>query len=744
MGYGGRRLAVMTALALLILTVTGCGGRTQESADAGTADSVYVPEFTLLENAREINVYGAVRMEDSLYYSSLDYHPGQERAGQYICHYSLSQGQVVQEIFVSDHCFEIDDFRVGEDGSVYVALMENEENDCISRLYAFDAKGNRKWETSLGVRSMGVRLVVDGQGRVCVFLPDGIAAVYGNDGKPTGNVQLGVPVYRTGTDRDGRVFVCYMEDGKPLLSEFDPDSMALGDVYQGFPDGKGGQLIAGASHDFLVQDYDGFLYGYDLETQTAEKILSWRDLDIGGDTVGTVWPSGDGGALALLRSESPGMGELASLVRKDPSEVPEKQEIEIAVYGSAYTELENAVAAFNRRSENTRVVIREYPWDFNNMQDALREMNLDLVSEDNCPDMIVLNTFFNVEGLAENGVFADLSPYLAQSSRLDREDYPENLLECFTYNGVLTGIPLSFSLDTIAGRGTDVGEKSGWTVAEMLSYGREHPEASLFGGVDRHMMFRICLRFGMHEFVDETEGKCNFNTDTFKTLLQTMSELPDISQEVPTPGQIQSGTALLYQTSIREYQDIQVYEAVYDGDMSFIGYPTADGSNGCVLMASNAYGIASQSENKEAAWEFIEFFLCEGAQGWGGSGLPGNTEHRLATAVSTEYARDSFGRLWLGTDGLPMEKNSGILNYNGMRYEYRDVTEEDIERLEALVDTAQAASWADNTIYGIIEQEAETFFQGQKTVDEVAEVIQNRVQLFLEENAPRDARGNEK
>lgn len=737
MEYKKRKLAAITVLLLLILLMAGCSGQMQDSVDTEPADFVYVPEFTSLENAGEVNVYGAAWRGDSLYYASLDYHPGQERAGQYICEYSLSRGQVEKEIFVSDHALNIEDFRVGEDGSIYVMLLEVAGEGYNSCLYAFDAGGNRKWEAGLeeyGVRSGGVRLAVDGQGRVCVFSPDGTVVLFHDDGKPAGDAQLGVSISMTGTDREGKVFVYFMEDGENFLAEFDPDSMTLGETYQGVPGCRDGLLVAGSSHDFLVQGSDGFLYGYDLEAQTADKILKWSDLDISSEAVGTVWPAGDGGAQALLRSQNPGAGELVSLARKDASEIPEKQEIVIAVYGSASTELGNAIAAFNRRSENTRVVVREYLWDFNDMQDAIREMNLDLVSEGDYPDLIVLDAFFNVKGLAENGVFEDLSPWLAQSSRLDRGDYSESLLECFTYNGVLAGIPLSFSLDTIAGRGADVGEEPGWTLEEMLSYGREHPEADLFGGVDRNTMLRICLRFGMYEFVDETEEKCNFNTDTFKALLQAIAGLPDISLEAPMPSQVKNGTALLYQTSIREYQDIQVYEAVYDGDVNFIGYPTADGSNGCILTTSNAYGITARSENKEKAWEFIEFFLSEGARGWGGFGLSGNTGQRLASAVSKEYFRDSRGQLMLGTDGLPEEKYSGILYYIDMRYEYRDVTESDIAQLETLVDAARTASWADDMIYGIIEQEAQAFFQGQKTVDEAAEVIQNRVQIFLDEN----------
>lgn len=37
-------------------------------------------------------------------------------------------------------------------------------------------------------------------------------------------------------------------------------------------------------------------------------------------------------------------------------------------------------------------------------------------------------------------------------------------------------------------------------------------------------------------------------------------------------------------------------------------------------------------------------------------------------------------------------------------------------------------------IVKIIEEEAESYFQGRKTAEQVAEIIQNRVQLYLHEN----------
>ena len=53
----------------------------------------------------------------------------------------------------------------------------------------------------------------------------------------------------------------------------------------------------------------------------------------------------------------------------------------------------------------------------------------------------------------------------------------------------------------------------------------------------------------------------------------------------------------------------------------------------------------------------------------------------------------------------------------------------------ALLESAVPAYSFDNEIFKIIEEEAEGYFQGQKTVDDVAGIIQSRVQIYVNENS---------
>jgi hypothetical protein len=62
-------------------------------------------------------------------------------------------------------------------------------------------------------------------------------------------------------------------------------------------------------------------------------------------------------------------------------------------------------------------------------------------------------------------------------------------------------------------------------------------------------------------------------------------------------------------------------------------------------------------------------------------------------------------------------------------------TQEEIDEIKALIASAEKVSEnADQQIINIITEETEPFFKGQKSAADVAGVIQNRVQIYVNEN----------
>lgn len=487
-------------------------------------------------------------------------------------------------------------------------------------------------------------------------------------------------------------------------------------------------MIPAPEGGFLVNVGDE-VYLYDPSTETARMLLAWLDCDISSSSVVTIAP-GKGESIESIIYEN-GVGELACLSQRDVLSVPEKTEL---IFGTLdmWPELERAVASFNRRSSQYHVTVREYnrQYDYNE-SDAVTALNLDLVSAHECPDILNLHGL-NVEAYARNGVFEDLGIWLDRSGTFKREDYVENILNNYTYGGQLVSIPHCVSLYTLSGNRQRVGEDPGWTMQEMMECAKANSDVELFSVTYNQWVLRACMTLGKSAFLDLEHGECRFDSDEFKSLLSFAASYPD------TPNQnyiditigIIRDKVLCCELNIHAFQDIQLYETMYKGEMTLIGYPTADGEgSGCRIDTTDAYAMTARSEHKEGVWEFLEYCLDRDVE----NGLPTHRGKLLEKAAAVEYFRDSQGWLQLGLDGLPALKYD-TTDYNGWPYKYHEVTEEEIATLIYLMDTGQVSATMDDMLWRIIFEEAIPYFQGQKTVEDTASAIQSRVSLYLQEN----------
>ena len=102
-----------------------------------------------------------------------------------------------------------------------------------------------------------------------------------------------------------------------------------------------------------------------------------------------------------------------------------------------------------------------------------------------------------------------------------------------------------------------------------------------------------------------------------------------------------------------------------------------------------------------------------------------------------EYLLDEKGEIYLDENGEPviLGNTSSVRYGDGWSYTYHTPTREEAEVILSLLKDARPVfPDSGNEIRNIIAQEAEAFFRSQKSVEEVSEIIQNRVKLYVEEN----------
>lgn len=758
---------------MLALALAGSMGVMAACGESGRVDPVkewvYVPEFVTLED-ENMQYYDMQCSGDGLYYSSYRWDEETGEGAEILCRYSLTDGktsEVVLDWGEEQNNNNLDSMAFAADGSICAIVRSyffdeaTQTGTSKNGLAKFGADGKLVFFQDVTERfeseSQGGYvyingMAVDDKGRIYVAGESSVA-LFEADGTYKGSVSVGSgmdgSIASIGSDRDGKVYVCnynYSGDGLICeLIEIDFDGQKTGASYTDFPSGNSGGLTPGAeAGTFLVND-GSTMYEYSLATQTKTALFDWLDSDINGSSVQNVSVMEDGRILAVIYDwddrENSGV---AYLTKTKGSEVAQKETILVGTLYNARA-LQAAAVSFNRNSDKYHVTIKQYidssASHMDAYQDAITNLNNDLTSKSNCPDIIDLSGL-NIQQLVSKGLLEDLGKYLDKSSTFKREDFVENILNGYTYDGVLTCIPMSFQLSTIIGKTSDVGEKQGWTLQELIAYADQHPDAALFDRVSKSEIMYYLLAYNEDVFIDWSKGECNFDTGEFKSLLAFANRFPsEISNEdrqVSTATKIQRGEVLLETAGLYDFDEIQMYYEIFGGDITCKGFPAEDGSIGTALAADGLYGITSKATRKDGAWEFIESYLQQDNERYS-YGFPSGKaklEEMAKEAVTVQYYTDDNGELVLDENGDPIEigVGGGIRYQDGWSYTYRRATQEEVDLVMQLIDQAKPVSLGITQILELINEEAAGYFEGQKSVDEVAKVIQNRVQLYVDVN----------
>lgn len=750
----------------------GPGGETQQQQQIGVNGYVYVPEFIDLasgEGERDISEF---QMQgEYLYYRSYFWDEENEKSGYKYYRRNVNTGESAELPLAFDMegmnswwpvggLFFDDEGNITSLTSVYSYSEEREDYSQFYWLYRFDSEGNllekKDLTEALTLDSQsedygGVQQVaIDQEQRVYAVISGGernaVIIVLDAEGEKLAQIDTGSNwLNGIAAMENGKVLVTrYGNTGTECL-EVDLAGKTLSAAHSGMPSSyNSDSLQAGPDGSLLVND-GSRLWKYNLDTDESEEILVWTDCDINGSYVRMTQALEDGRIAVYSQNWSDNTQELAFLTRKEVSEVPQKQIITIATLWSSQ-DLQEAVVKFNKQSDTYRVRINTYwddntEWSENKYQDAITALNNSITSS-NCPDIIDL-TYGNMNSYLAKGLLTDLAPYLEKSSTVKREELMESVLNAYTYDGVLVSIPTSFSVRTIMGRTSQLGNRTSWTIKDIMEFAAEYPQSRLFGYSSKSSMLSTCLLYSADSFIDYNTGKCSFDSEDFQDILEfcnTFETETEYDREGDSiPKQIADGRILLEDISISDMEYMQMYALMFNEPITFIGYPTVDGSGGNRLYGQHCYAITTKSANPEGAWAFIESMLVYSPQPeWGGYGglsiRKDMLEEYFAKAMEENMLKDENGDPILDENGEPIINPKTSWGYDDFTAEIYAATPEQVQMVRDLIDSAVASTNNDETIIKIITEEAEGYFEGQRTVADVCGVIQSRVQIYVSEN----------
>lgn len=425
------------------------------------------------------------------------------------------------------------------------------------------------------------------------------------------------------------------------------------------------------------------------------------------------------GLILLLCSCSPG----------EESASRETVSLTLVSFGRS-RELTEQVNRFNETHVGYRIDIEIYERDDVDKDDRIERLQRE-VAAGRGPDLINYGSYY-----ASNYCLGYYTENLLNYLPEDWQSiYFSNILESFFVNGGLYAIPVGFSLSTFAGRKDMLGDRQSWSIQEMMRIYTEREEGViLYPGETKVDVLGNILSNNMESFIEWEEGECCFDSEEFRDILVLSNTFPDmlrITEDYSPKTLFAEGKTLLYPNSISDIYDICGAGRVLTTDgVVYVGFPVSEGYGTVIQPSSLVLAIGANSRHKDISWEFIAQFLASGYQDEKLSRcLPlrrDTMEHLLEEAGNMDYTVDADGK------EIPLVKSEiGFEGEESIKI-YR-MEEEEKEQLLRLIDTAGLNGAIDYTLYYIVLEEAKSYFAGDKSLEEVVDMIQRRASLYVAE-----------
>ena len=290
---------------------------------------------------------------------------------------------------------------------------------------------------------------------------------------------------------------------------------------------------------------------------------------------------------------------------------------------------------------------------------------------------------------------------------------------------------------SLIGRADVVGAEPGWTMDEMMAVIREHPEVQyvMEPYMTQSTMLSTMLTLSLGQYVDWETGECGFDSEGFIEILEFCMEMPSDATSASgesTPAMVSEGRQLLVSMTAADFQEYQMYEAMFGGEIAFKGYPSAERAGNVAAPSGSKLCISSSCQNKDAAWSFLRSMLTEDYYDSDRRYIYGYPLNKAAydaaeaKAMEKQYATDP-------ETGEQVEQSVGGWGWDDLYVEIYAMSEEEAQALRELIASVKYSYSYDKTIMEMITEECSSFFAGEKTAQETAALIQNRVSIYVNE-----------
>lgn len=337
------------------------------------------------------------------------------------------------------------------------------------------------------------------------------------------------------------------------------------------------------------------------------------------------------------------------------------------------------------------------------------------------PDVLYLNRQ-DIDSLQANGALGDMRQLISQDTM---EVLLPGAIQMGTHDDQLSAVPLSVTVRTIL-TNRDYWPEDTWTIDDIFSALQKQDQLQgLFldmTGQDTffyNLYFMVGINIGDSPFIKD--GKCEFDCQEFRDILTLIKDMSQKAENNSTPNDrlapMATGNYLGMEYFVYNMSAFcKAYEQM-GSKTNMIGYPSDTGKiyylsdNGMLAVNQNAV-------DKVGVKELVNYLLSLEAQQY--------LSYQLSVRLDIPESQLVYN---------PAGKKYLWQSPNNTGYQL-PAKEDGSSYLEEYLDFLKNAVPLDintNDIFNIIMEEADSYFQSDKDIDTVIDIIQKRVQLYLDE-----------
>ncbi len=630
---------------------------------------------------------------------------------------------------------QIQSIGVDGQGNLYALLetYDDRSGNAIYQLLAVDQNGKYLAQADItkdyvSGTDFPEKILVNTKGEIVVTSSQ-LFCLYNNQLKKTGEVVAETGVDACAVSSEG-LFLCGSKDDKGIyVKALDYHKKSFGkrhDINLQTMD-QTDCLINGANGwDFYYRDSSG-IYGYSLKDNSVQKIMDYLLSDTVSDNILCLTITEEGKVIGAFY-DTQGEDKLLCYVRQNAQHEKQKTTIRVGVLsmdilGSESTILNNAVVAFNGNSDHYRVEIVDY-------QDGQSRLNADIAAGKQ-PDILYLDDeAMPLDAYITQGVFEDLTTYYDLDNEIGTGDILEPFYNALQMDGGIYYISPYFCLQTVVGSKEVTGDRTGWSYEkfeEILS--KQQKNACPFRVQNKNEMLDTLLTGQINDYIDWKTGECQFDSEEFCNILRLCNDMEinsDYNDEDGIDAKIKDGNILFLQGVFSLPEEV-LDRALYQTDISVVGYPCKD-QKGTYYIPQLKFGLSANSKEKQGAWEFLRTFMTKNFQGklmdediYMPTRQDCYTMWKRRMTATEPYVDD------LGQEIQPYTLTGEGVNITGIPIE-------DMNTFDRVIQNTTKIYHCDSAIRTIINEEAAGYFNGQRSVDETAKIIQNRVTTYVNES----------